>query len=276
MKMKKWIALMLSLCLSCSGVCVALADRLEDIKDKGKLVVGTEVLYAPFEFYATDEDGNEYAAGFEMEMVRKIAADLGVEVELVDQSFTSLITGLRNGDFDMIVGGFLATEERKEVVDFADPYRQGAQILVVREADLDTYTTKESLKGKIIGAQVGALQQTIAEEQFPEPDYNHLLLDKVPVLLMDLKAGNIDGVLCADLVAKMYMLKYDGLAISQVPIEYDDVGVSVAIRKSEKGDDNATLLAAINASIHDALDSGEFDQWVDEAVALQAAMSAEE
>lgn len=274
--MKKLIALLLSLCLVFACSTAALADRLEDIKAKGKLVVGTEVLYAPFEFYATDADGNEYAAGFEMEMVRKIAADLGVEVELVDQSFASLITGLRNGDFDMIVGGFLATDERKQVVDFADPYRQGAQIMVVREADAEVYTTKESLKGKIIGAQVGALQQTIAEEQFPEPEYEHLLLDKVPVLLMDLQAGNIDGVLCADLVAKMYLLKYDGLVISQVPVEYEDVGVSVAIRKSEKDDDNTTLLAAINASIHEALDSGEFERWVDEAVAQQAAMSAEE
>lgn len=274
--MKKLIALLLSLCLVFACSTAALADRLEDIKAKGKLIVGTEVLYAPFEFYATDADGNEYAAGFEMEMVRKIAADLGVEVELVDQSFASLITGLRNGDFDMIVGGFLATEERKQVVDFADPYRQGAQIMVVREADAEVYTTKESLKGKIIGAQVGALQQTIAEEQFPEPEYEHLLLDKVPVLLMDLRAGNIDGVLCADLVAKMYLLKYDGLVISQVPVEYEDVGVSVAIRKSEKDDDNTALLAAINASIHEALDSGEFARWVDEAVAQQAAMSAEE
>ena len=274
--MKKLIALLLSLCLVFACSTAALADRLEDIKAKGKLVVGTEVLYAPFEFYATDADGNEYAAGFEMEMVRKIAADLGVEVELVDQSFASLITGLRNGDFDMIVGGFLATDERKQVVDFADPYRQGAQIMVVREADAEVYTTKESLKGKIIGAQVGALQQTIAEEQFPEPEYEHLLLDKVPVLLMDLQAGNIDGVLCADLVAKMYLLKYDGLVISQVPVEYEDVGVSVTIRKSEKDDDNTTLLAAINASIHEALDSGEFERWVDEAVAQQAAMSAEE
>lgn len=274
--MKKLIALLLSLCLVLACSTAALADRLEDIQAKGKLIVGTEVLYAPFEFYATDADGNEYAAGFEMEMVRKIAADLGVEVELVDQSFASLITGLRNGDFDMIVGGFLATDERKQVVDFADPYRQGAQIMVVREADAETYTTKESLKGKIIGAQVGALQQTIAEEQFPEPEYEHLLLDKVPVLLMDLQAGNIDGVLCADLVAKMYLIKYDGLVISQVPVEYEDVGVSVAIRKSEKDDDNTSLLAAINASIHEALDSGEFARWVDEAVAQQAAMSAEE
>lgn len=273
--MKKLLAMVLSLCIVFTCSSVAFADRLDDIKAKGKIVVGTEVLYAPFEFYATDENGNEYAAGFEMEMVRKIAADIGVEVELVDQSFTSLITGLRNGDFDMIVGGFLATEERKEVVDFANPYRQGAQIMVVREEDLDTYTTKDSLKGKVIGAQVGALQQTIAEEQFPEPEYTHLLLDKVPVLLMDLQAGNVDGVLCADLVAKMYILKYDGLAISQVPVEYEDVGVSVAVRKSEKNDDNTTLMESINASIKEVVESGQFDQWVDDAVALQVKMSAE-
>ena len=92
---------------------------------------------------------------------------------------------------------------------------------------------------------------------------------------MDLQAGNIDGVLCADFVAKMYILKYDGLAISQVPVEYEDVGVSVAIRKSEKNDDNTTLMESINASIKEVVESGQFDQWVDEAVALQVKMSAE-
>lgn len=270
--MKKFLSFLLALAMTLSCASFALADQLEDIKARGELIVGTEPLYAPFEFYAVDENGNEYATGFEIEMVRKIAADLGVELKLVDQGFASLIPSLMNGEFDLIVGGFLATDERKEVVDFGHPYQMGAQILVVREEDAEKYTTKESLLGKRIGAQVGALQQQIAEAQFPEPEYTHVLMDKVPVMLMDLDAGNIEGVLCAELVARMYLLKYDGLAISQVPVEYDSVGVSVAVNKK----DNEALLEAINASIDDALESGLYDQWVDEAVALQLKMSEEE
>ena len=50
------------------GATGAMADHLDDIKAKGKLVVGSEVSFAPFEFYFVGEDGKEYEAGFEMEL----------------------------------------------------------------------------------------------------------------------------------------------------------------------------------------------------------------
>ena len=80
------------------GATGAMADHLDDIKAKGKLVVGSEVSFAPFEFYFVGEDGKEYEAGFEMELARQIAADIGVELEVSDQQFNGLIPALQNGD----------------------------------------------------------------------------------------------------------------------------------------------------------------------------------
>ena len=77
------------------GATGAMADHLDDIKAKGKLVVGSEVSFAPFEFYFVGEDGKEYEAGFEMELARQIAADIGVELEVSDQQFNGLIPALR-------------------------------------------------------------------------------------------------------------------------------------------------------------------------------------
>ena len=82
------------------GATGAMADHLDDIKAKGKLVVGSEVSFAPFEFYFVGEDGKEYEAGFEMELARQIAADIGVELEVSDQQFNGLIPALQNGDVD--------------------------------------------------------------------------------------------------------------------------------------------------------------------------------
>ena len=236
------------------GATGAMADHLDDIKAKGKLVVGSEVSFAPFEFYFVGEDGKEYEAGFEMELARQIAADIGVELEVSDQQFNGLIPALQNGDVDLVLSGMTVTEERKNAVDFSSTYYVGEQPVVVREADLDTYKTAEDLKGKTIGAQLATIQQTIAEEQFPDSEL--LLLPTVPTLLMELLNGNIEGVVC-----------YPGLAFSEVPVESNKNGVGVAVAK---GDENATLLAAVNETVERVVADGTYDGWVEKACAQNA------
>lgn len=103
------------------GATGAMADHLDDIKAKGKLVVGSEVSFAPFEFYFVGEDGKEYEAGFEMELARQIAADIGVELEVSDQQFNGLIPALQNGDVDLVLSGMTrhgrAQERRRFLLD---------------------------------------------------------------------------------------------------------------------------------------------------------------
>ena len=219
--------------------------------------------FAPFEFYFVGEDGKEYEAGFEMELARQIAADIGVELEVSDQQFNGLIPALQNGDVDLVLSGMTVTEERKNAVDFSSTYYVGEQPIVVREADLDTYKTAEDLKGKIIGAQLATIQQTIAEEQFPDSEL--LLLPTVPTLLMELLNGNIEGVVCSKIVATSYMNIYPGLAFSEVESNKNGVGVAVA-----KGDENATLLAAVNETVERVVADGTYDGWVEKACAQNA------
>ena len=162
-----------------------------------KLVVGTQVSFAPFEFYFVDENGEEYAAGFEMELARQIAADLGVELEIADQQFAGLITALMAGEVDIVLAGMTATDERRQAVDFSETYYVGEQPFVVRAEDVEKYKTYDDIKGLVIGAQTGSIQQTIAEEQFPECEL--LLLPTVPTLLMELANGNVEaGALLQD------------------------------------------------------------------------------
>ena len=264
MNMKKIIALVLALMLLAVSSC-ALADHLDDIKKSGKLVVGAEVSFAPFEFYMTGEDGKEYEAGFEMDLARQIAEDLGVELEIADQQFNGLITALQVGEVDLVISGMTATEERRNAVDFSDTYYVGEQPFVVREADVEKYKTYDDIKGKLVGAQLGTIQQTILETQFPECE--SLLLPKVPTLLMELLNGNIEGVICSRIVATSYMNIYDGLAFAEIPVDSNKNGVGVAVAK---GDDNATLLAAVNATVERVVADGTYDAWVEKACAQNA------
>ena len=264
MNMKKITALVLALMLLAVSSC-ALADHLDDIKKSGKLVVGAEVSFAPFEFYMTGEDGKEYEAGFEMDLARQIAEDLGVELEIADQQFNGLITALQVGEVDLVISGMTATEERRNAVDFSDTYYVGEQPFVVREADVEKYKTYDDIKGKMVGAQLGTIQQTILETQFPECE--SLLLPKVPTLLMELLGGNIEGVICSRIVATSYMNIYDGLAFAEIPVDSNKNGVGVAVAK---GDDNATLLAAVNATVERVVADGTYDAWVEKACAQNA------
>lgn len=264
MNMKKITALVLALMLLAVSSC-ALADHLDDIKKSGKLVVGAEVSFAPFEFYLTGEDGKEYEAGFEMDLARQIAEDLGVELEIADQQFNGLITALQVGEVDLVISGMTATEERRNAVDFSDTYYVGEQPFVVREADVEKYKTYDDIKGKMVGAQLGTIQQTILETQFPECE--SLLLPKVPTLLMELLNGNIEGVICSRIVATSYMNIYDGLAFAEIPVDSNKNGVGVAVAK---GDDNATLLAAVNATVERVVADGTYDAWVEKACAQNA------
>ena len=270
--MKKFAAFLISIMLVLSMVSVASADTLSDIKEKGTLVVGASVAFPPYEVYWTNpETGVEEPAGFDMSLAKGIADELGVELVIADQSFAGLITALRAGEIDMIISGMAIREDRLEVVDFTMPYYTGAQIMLVRSEDFDTLKTVEDMTGKKVGAQLGGLQVGILEEQFANAE--PYVMEKVPLMILDLLQGQLDGVLLADMVAKNYMVLNPGmLAISEVPVDYNTSGgAGVAVAKG----DNEALLEVLNAYIEKVTTDGTFDSWVDLAVEQNAKLVAE-
>jgi polar amino acid transport system substrate-binding protein len=260
-ELKKWALMILSLVLILGCAASASADKLAEIKEKGVLVVGAEVGFPPYEFYYTDPaTGTEALAGFEMSMAQGLADELGVQLQVADQAFSGLITALRAGEIDMIISGLSIKPDRQEVVDFSDPYYTGKQVVLVRSEDLDMYKAPSDFDGKNLGAQTGSLQQGVAEEQFPKA--NLVLLDKVPLLVMELDQGTIDGLVITDNVAQSYFGKYPNLVMSDVPVVFESAGVAAAVQKG----DNATLLKAVNDYIAAVKADGRFQQWFDTAI----------
>ena len=128
--MKKIITVLLAV-LMISVMCAASADKLADIEAKGKLLVGANITFPPYEFYWTNpETGVEEMAGFDIMLARGIGEALGVEVEIADQAFSGLITALSVGELDCVISGLAIKPERLEVVDFSVPYFSGEQILL--------------------------------------------------------------------------------------------------------------------------------------------------
>ena len=99
----------------------AKATTLDAIKSKGKLVVGTSADYAPYEFH-TQVNGKDQIVGFDIEIAKQFAKDLGVELEIKDMAFDGLLVALQADKVDMVFAGMTPTEVRKKNVDFSDIY----------------------------------------------------------------------------------------------------------------------------------------------------------
>lgn len=234
------------------------------IKSSGKLVVGTEAQYAPYEF----KNLNAEFVGCDMFLAQKIADALGVKLEIVDMSFDGIIPAVQAGQVDMGIAAFTNTPERAQVIDFSDLYETSLQYLVVAADKVDTYTTKESLAGLKVGAQRGTIQSQLITSALP--DSKLFELDKYPELALEVTNGNIAGLVVDSAVGDSIVATSNGaLAVAKFEFTAEEAsfGKSVVIPKG-----NEDLVAAVNAVIAQVLADGSYQAAYDEAVALAAQM----
>lgn len=268
--LKKYLVLALVLALLLPSA--ALAGKLEDIKASGELKVGTSINFPPFEFWYTNpETGEQTLEGFEMKFAQGLADELGVKFVPVDQAFSGLITELRASSIDCIASGMVMKPDRLEVAYFSTPYYTGSQVMVVHKDNLEKYKTVDDINGQQLGVQMGALQVEIAAEQFPKSDA--MQMDSIPMLVMELRMGNIEGLILADSVAGSYATVYPEIAISEVPVVDSPAGVGMAINKTEE---NKEFLDFINAYVDKVLSDGTFDKWVAESFEVNGLLLQQE
>ena len=237
---------------------------LDKIKAAGKLVVGTEAQYAPYEF--KDLDAN--FAGCDMWLAQQIADKLGVELEVVDMSFDGIIPAVKSGQVDIGIAAFTKTPERAEEIDFSDLYETSAQLLVVKTGNAATYSTKESLAGKKVGAQKGTIQSQLILSALPDSELFEL--EKYPALALETQNGNIVGFVVDQAVGEALVATSDGkLEVSnfQFTAEEASFGKAAVIAKG-----NEDFVAAVNEVIDKVVADGSYQAAYDEAVELAASL----
>lgn len=230
---------------------------LDKIKASGQLRLGTSADYPPYEFHKII-DGKDEIIGFDIEIMKAIAADLGVELVITDMGFDGLLTALQSGNVDMVVAGMTPTPEREEAVDFSDIYYVAVQKVIVRAEDKEKYTDIASLAGKKVGAQLGAIQEGVVTEQMPESELR--ALSKLPDLVLDLKSKNVEALVVEEPVAAAYVAQNPDLVISDIALDQEEAGSAIAMPKG-----SAELVEAVNASLKKLADEGKIDQFVTEA-----------
>ena len=237
---------------------------LEQIKAKGKLVVGTEAQYAPYEF--KDLDAN--FVGCDMWLAQQIADSLGVEFEIVDMSFAGIIPAVQSGQVDLGIAAFTNTPERAEEIDFSNLYETSAQLLIVKTGNADTYSTKEALAGQKVGAQKGTIQSQLIQSALPDSELFEL--EKYPALALEVQNGNIAGLVVDQAVGESLVANSNGeLEVSNFEFSAEEAsfGKSVVIAKG-----NEDLVAAVNEVIDKVVSDGSYQAAYDEAVALAATL----
>ena len=271
--MKKKISLLMVLVLVLSSLLVACGDSkevssdensevessaLEGIKNKGKLIVGTSADYPPFEFHKMI-NGKDEIVGFDIEIAKYIADQLGVELEIKDMDFDKLLGGLSTGMLDVVIAGMNATPERQEEANFTDVYYKFNHSVLIHKEDADKITTMEDLKGKSIGVQIGTVQENMAKTSIENADV--LSLTTNPEIIMNLKTRKIDCAIMEDLVAKSFAKENDDLMVVEgISIDPGGEGVAIALKKG-----NDELTEKLNEILADAKSKGLLDKWFVEA-----------
>ena len=240
------------------------SSKLDQIKANGKLLVGTEAQYAPYEF--KDLDAN--FAGCDMWLAQQIADSLGVELEVVDMSFDGIIPAVKSGQVDIGIAAFTKTPERAEEIDFSDLYETSAQFLVVKTGNADVYSTKEALAGQKVGAQKGTIQSQLIQSALPDSEL--FGLEKYPALALEVQNGNIAGLVVDQAVGESLIATSNGgleVANFEFTAEEASFGKAAVIAKG-----NEDLVAAVNEVINKVTADGSYQKAYDEAVELAASM----
>ena len=234
--------------------------KIDEIKAAGKLVMGTSADYPPAEFHI-EIDGKDTIVGYDVEIAKWIAEDLGVELEVVDMSFDGLCISLSKGDFDVVLAGMSATDERKQAVDFTEPYFKAGQAILDTAETADQYNTIDDLKGKKIGYQSGTIQAGVLEELGLMD--NAVALTNAQNIVMELKAGKLDVAYIDYMPSLAFEAADASLKLKDVGIVYDGPGEAIAVQKG-----NDEFLAYLNEKVVELNESGKLEQLIAEAQLL--------
>ena len=232
-------------------------SALAKIKEKGELIMATSPDYPPYEFKIM-EDGKEKVVGFDISIAEEIAKDMGVDLRVLELDFNGLLVSLNANKADIVMAGMTPDEERVKAVDFSEIYYLAEQGIMVSTDNKDSLNTLESLAGKKVGVQKGSVQEKIATEQLPDAKIVSLL--KLPNIILELKAGNIDAAIVELPVAEGYVKQYPDLAISDAKVADETGGSAIAIKKG-----NQDIVEQVNSTIKRLQDEGLIDKYVVEA-----------
>ena len=234
--------------------------ELSSIIDSGVLKVGMECNYAPFNWTQTEPsdtaiaiEAGGYADGYDVQMAKRIAEALGVELKIVKTEWDGLAPALTSGKIDMIIAGMSPTAERKLTIDFTDYYYESELVIVVlKNGKYASATYLDDFAGAKITGQLNTFHYDVIDQI--NGVTKSTALSDFPAMIVALQSGAVDGYV-SELPGAVsassansditYVQFADGKGFNTSP---DDVAISVGIRKgSDLAGKTNEILAGISA-----------------------------
>lgn len=251
------VLLLLSL-LAGTAVPALAASKTEN---KRTLVMATCADFPPYEYKEGDS-----VVGIDPAVAKEIAKKLGMNLQIVDVSFDSVLAGVQTGKYDIGMSGITASAEREKSVNFTTPYTTTKQVVIIREgspySSINDFYTKDSSGKKItrdeimVGVQTGTTGQLYSDKGPSEQGFGSEHVTKYKTgadAVQALKIGKVQAVILDELPAKSFVAANQGLKIMNTP--YLTESYSIAISK-----DNPELLKRVNAALQELINDGTLDK----------------
>ena len=273
MKMRKKKSIFMSLVLSlvmllsltgCGSSEQAGSSSDSTSSEKKILKVGMECMNAPYNWSQTDDSNGavpiegttEYVNGYDVMMAKKIAEENGYELQVYKIEWDGLIMAVQSGTINAIIAGMSATDERKQSVDFSDPYYKATHVLIVKkDSKYASAKTLDDLKGCNVTSQQGTTMYDSSAKQIKGATIQEALPEK-PMALAAI-ATNKD-------LAMVEFPEGSGFDV--------DSGITNIAVAAKKGD--SAVVDACNKTLKGISDE-EKDKMMEEAIANQPASDSE-
>lgn len=291
--MKKLVSVILSLlmilsmtaCASSGSTAPAASDvptaapaaALTGVED-GVLTVGMECAYAPYNWTQADDsngavpikDSNNYANGYDVIIAKKLAEELGVELEIVKSDWDSLIPAVQSGTVDCVIAGQSITADRMQQVDFTEPYFY-ATIVTLTKSD-SQYASAASvadLGGATATSQMNTIWYNNCLPQIPDANILPAQAD-APAMLVALNSGTCDivvtdkptGLAACVAYPDFTMLDFTGTE-GEFEVSDEDINIGISLKKG-----NTELKEKLD-SVLSTMTEGDFTELMDQAISVQ-------
>ncbi len=238
------------LCISVLAACggsqgkeTAVDKEVSTGENQKTLILGTNADFPPFEF----REGEE-VVGFDIDLGKYIAEEMGVKLQVEDMAFDGLIPALQAGKIDFILAGLTVDPDKAKNADFSDPYFTASQMILVTK-DNDEIKGSNDLVNKKIGVQLGTTGDSLAQNiegaevvQFPAPY----------AAILELQNKKIDAIVLDLEPCKRFLEQNEDIKMLEEELTQEEY--AAAVQKDDK-----ELLDQINAALKKAKEDGTYD-----------------
>lgn len=245
---------------------------------KKTLRVAMECSYAPYNWTQPDDsngavpiaDSSDYAYGYDVMMAKKIADELGYDLEIVKLDWESLIPAVQSGTVDCVIAGQSITSERLEMVDFTEPYYYATIVaLVKKDSKFANAKGMSELDGAKCTSQIATIWYDKCLPQIPNAEVLPAQ-ESAPAMEVALNSGKVDVVVTDMPTAQAALVAYPDFKLldfagtgDDFEVSDEDINIGVSVQKG-----NTELVDAINSVLKD-MTADDYNEMMNEAISVQ-------